>query len=377
MPAVDGALLQVAVVTATEDRGGVLCEIQFQHPGHAARQELPVMAHQHHTAAQLTDEALQPGQTVEIQVIGRLVEQHDVEAGQQQCGQPDPRGLPTRQRGHRGRVGPHRPGIQTQVGEHGGQPLLQVRRAGGQPVIESGGIGVGVGGCRIRQRLGRRLHGLGRRGAAGAPGDVTGDGLARDPFVLLGQPPDEGVGGGDADGAAEWLQGAGQNPQQCALARPVGPDDADDIAGCHGQVDVLEQCAMGVTAGHILGDKRCGHRSIVASPRTETGSALRWSAEALGQSAQDEGLGRSGTTKSQCRAVPLCGLVPPAHPAQQIRPDGRHRGRPGEPRLIADIVECAQTCRESVPEPDGDGPVGAAHRRICDRDQTVIGPADE
>ena len=79
MPTTDLTLFQVAFVPAAEDGGDVLGKIQFQDAGHGAGQELPVVAHQHHTAAQLTDELFEPRQAVEVQIVGRLVEQNDVE----------------------------------------------------------------------------------------------------------------------------------------------------------------------------------------------------------------------------------------------------------------------------------------------------------
>ena len=118
VPAVDRALFEITVVPTAENGAGVLRQIQLQDTGHAAGEELSVVAHQHHSAAQFGDETLQPGQPVQVEVIGRLVEQHDVETRQQQRGQTHPRRLPTRERGHLGRV--RRLAIQPQVGEHGG-----------------------------------------------------------------------------------------------------------------------------------------------------------------------------------------------------------------------------------------------------------------
>ena len=113
---------------------------------------------------------------------------------------------------------------------------------------------------RIRQSRGRCFHGLRRFGASRTARDVGGDGFPGYPLVLLRQPPDERVGRGDADRAVERLEIPGKDPQQRALAGAVGADDSDDIARCHGHVEPLEEGAMGESAGHILRDKRCGHR---------------------------------------------------------------------------------------------------------------------
>ena len=67
--------------------------------------------------------------------------------------------------------------------------------------------------------------------------------------MLLRQPADEGVGRGEGDRAGERLEIAGEDAQQRALARAVGADDPDDVARRDGQVERLEQGAMGVSAG--------------------------------------------------------------------------------------------------------------------------------
>ncbi len=79
MPATDLTLLQIAFVPAAEHRGHVLREVQFEDTSHAARQELPVMADQYHSPAKVADEALEPVQPVEIEIVGGLVEQDQVE----------------------------------------------------------------------------------------------------------------------------------------------------------------------------------------------------------------------------------------------------------------------------------------------------------
>ena len=119
---------------------------------------------------------------------------------------------------------------------------------------------------RVRQRRGGCFHRLRRFGASRAARDVGGDGLPGYPFVLLRQPPDERVGRGEADRTVERLEIPGKDPQQCALSGAVGADDSDHVARCHGQVEPLEQGAMGESACHVLRDERCGHGSIVASP---------------------------------------------------------------------------------------------------------------
>ena len=255
-----GPLLEVGLVAAAVDAVGALGEVELQDAGDAAGQELAVVAHQHDAAAQLLHEGLQAGQAVEVEVVGGLVQEHDVEAGEQQRGEADAGGLPTGEGGHEDlfRGGGE---VQAEVGQDGGDALLQVRGAGGQPAGEGGVVAVrgGVGDVRVRQGLGGLVH-LGLRGGApGAAGDVPGDRLPRHPLVLLRQPADEGVRGGEGHGAGLRGQVPAEDAQQRGLARAVGPHDADDVPGRDREVQILEERAVAVAAGEAGGDKGGGH----------------------------------------------------------------------------------------------------------------------
>jgi hypothetical protein len=96
MTASDLPLLQIAFVTATENLDGVLGQVQFENACHAPGEKLPIVAHQHHTTAKLLDELFEPGKPVKVEIVGRFIEQDDVEPRHQQCGQSHPRRLPTR-----------------------------------------------------------------------------------------------------------------------------------------------------------------------------------------------------------------------------------------------------------------------------------------
>ena len=76
------------------------------------------MAHQNHATTKVPDELLEPCESVEVEIVGRLVEQNDVEARQHQCRQSDARRLPTGQVAHQGRGRLHRIGVQAKVGEN-------------------------------------------------------------------------------------------------------------------------------------------------------------------------------------------------------------------------------------------------------------------
>ena len=127
------------------------------------------------------DERLQPVEPVEVEVVGRLVEQEDVVAAEQQRRQARAGRLAAGQRGHR----LVEVDAEAQVGGDRAGPVVQVRAAEGEPALERDGVRV-VGAGRARsQRLGGRVqprcaaatpvrrarnspHGLARR-AAPAP----------------------------------------------------------------------------------------------------------------------------------------------------------------------------------------------------------------
>ena len=74
----------------------------------------------------------------EVEVVGGLVEQHHVEAAEQQRGQRGSGGLPAGQGGHQ-RV---RADVEAEVGQHRREALVEVRGAAGLPVVEAVRVGV-------------------------------------------------------------------------------------------------------------------------------------------------------------------------------------------------------------------------------------------
>ncbi len=248
-------LLQEGVVAAVVHGHLVLREVELDDAGRAAGQELPVVGDQHHAAAQAADErfeALEPGQ---VEVVGRLVEQHDVEAAQQECRQRRPRRLPPGQRGHGG----VRANVETELGQRRGDPLVQVGGTAGQPVVQRDGVGVVGTGHFGAERRGGRLHGLGGLGRAGTAGEVAGHGLAGDPLVLLGQPADERVRRGGRDRPVQRRHVPRQQPQQRGLAGTVGAHHPDDVSGRDHQVQGLEQAAVTVAPGQVPRHEGCTH----------------------------------------------------------------------------------------------------------------------
>ena len=83
------------------------------------------MGNQHHTAAQALHKRFQLGQAVQVQVIGGLIQQHDVEPAQQQGGERHARGLSAGEPGHLG-LGAD---VQAKVREDRRYAFIQVRGA--------------------------------------------------------------------------------------------------------------------------------------------------------------------------------------------------------------------------------------------------------
>ena len=95
------AFAEVGVVAAAVEVPAVLVAVELEDLGGGAGQELAVVADHDDAGGGVGDEPLQAVQAGQVQVVGRLVEQEDVEPAQQERGQTGAGGLAARQRGHR------------------------------------------------------------------------------------------------------------------------------------------------------------------------------------------------------------------------------------------------------------------------------------
>jgi hypothetical protein len=68
--------------------------VEFEDGGGGCVDEVPVVGDEEHRALVRLEVALQPGQGWVVEVVGGLVEQHDVRRGEQQRGQREPGFLP-------------------------------------------------------------------------------------------------------------------------------------------------------------------------------------------------------------------------------------------------------------------------------------------
>jgi hypothetical protein len=114
--------------------------VDLGHGGDGPLEERAVVGHDHERGVEPGDEPLQPVEAVEVEIVGRLVEQEDVEPGEQQPGEPGPGGLPARQPGDRP---VEEAGVEAEVvGDRGGA-AVEVGAAEGHPPVERDGVGVG------------------------------------------------------------------------------------------------------------------------------------------------------------------------------------------------------------------------------------------
>ena len=142
------AQLEVARPAAAVLRRGVGDLVDLEHAGDRAGEERAVVGDDHGAAGALGDEALEPGEAVEVEVVGRLVEQQDVEAAEQDRGQRGARGLAARERDGL-QVEQRR--VEAEVAQDGLGARLEVGAAELQPGLE--GLGVAVGGAgRVRRQ---------------------------------------------------------------------------------------------------------------------------------------------------------------------------------------------------------------------------------
>ncbi len=278
------ALGQVGGVAAAVGGHLLLGQVQLDDPGDRPGQELPVVADQDGAAAPPGDERLQPGQAVQVQVVGRLVQQGDVVPAEQQRGQAGPGRLAAGQARSSGGPSSGGPGGSR---PSAAAPPRPARPGPRRPARASGP----ARGSRRRRRRGRRRPGRRRRPACASPAAATpvrrarnwADGLAGAAVGLLGQVADGGAGRGQQDlpvaGHARVLL-AGQQPQQGGLAGAVGADQADRVARADDQVKPGEQEAVAVRGGQAAGDEGSslgssgrsghpGHRAVIGCQNSQ------------------------------------------------------------------------------------------------------------
>ena len=92
-----------------------------------------------------------------------------------------------------------------------------------------------------------------------------------------------GVEAEQAGRAAGRVQQVQQGPDRRRLARPVGPEEPEDLARGHGHRDVLDPALRAVALGQTLGlDHRALHAAKIAWRRAPVMRANRWADSVVG-----------------------------------------------------------------------------------------------
>lgn len=154
------------------------------------------------------DEGFEPFEAVQVEIVGRLVQQEDVVAAEQQRGEAGAGRLAAGQGGHRLVEADG----QAERSGHLVGPLVQVGAAEGEPALKAVGVGVVRSGRALHQALGGGVERPLRGVHPGAPGQEGPYGLARAALGLLRQVAD---GGGRRAEPQQALLGrvqAGQQP---------------------------------------------------------------------------------------------------------------------------------------------------------------------
>ena len=212
------------------------------------------MGDHHHRAAKLADQPFQPQDAIEVEVVGRLVEQQQVGFGDQRAGERHALDATARE------AGDQHVGRQTQAGQHLLHTLVQPPGVGRfHRVLQF----VQAGKRRRGGRFGHRMH---RRVVihqqAGGIAQAVGDGgehlALQDEVRLLRH-----VGHLEAvlppHRAVVQRRLPGQRAQQAGLARAVAADQRHPFAGIELEVGMGQQIHMAEgQAGVLYGQQ--GHR---------------------------------------------------------------------------------------------------------------------
>ncbi len=217
----------------------------FDDPADRTVEEGAVVRDEHDAGRQVAQESFEPVEAGEIEVVRRLVEQEDVEAGEQDRGQSDPRRFASRERCEF----TVRASSEADVVEHRADARFEVFAAKGEKAIER--VGVGAGEFRLGAEAGgEAVHLLLGPADARAPRQVVAHALARRRLGLLREVAD---GAAPYDPARIRLLESGEHPQQSRLADAVRADDPDPVPRRDDDRDVVEH----LDGGEALDEVAC------------------------------------------------------------------------------------------------------------------------
>ncbi len=88
-----GPGIEIGLPASPVQRQPVRAGVDLSDRGHDALEKRPVVGDDDESAAAAVQEVLQPFEAVEVEVVGGLVQEHDVEPGQQERRESHPRRL--------------------------------------------------------------------------------------------------------------------------------------------------------------------------------------------------------------------------------------------------------------------------------------------
>jgi hypothetical protein len=230
-------------------------EVDLGDAGGVVGQERPIVAHEDDAGVGVAEEPAQALEAVEVEVVGRLVQEEDVEAGQQHGGQVDLHLLAAGELRHRP---VHSVGRDAEVGQHLGDPHVVVVAAEGQQPGQGGVVGGKLRRARRPfQRRQRGVEGRLRSGQAGTAPEVSGRRLAVEGVDLLGQVADGQRSRGPLHRPRRRGLETGQDAQERRFPGAVAAQDPDAAARVDRQVDPVEHQTRAAHHRHIAG---CEHR---------------------------------------------------------------------------------------------------------------------
>ena len=226
-------------------------------------EEVAVMADDDDRIGELQQEVLQPAHGLDVEVVGRLVQQQDVWIAEERLRQQDLDLLAAVHLAHELvlHVKADAQAGEDHLGVALGVPSVQLRELALQ---HAGALAVRIGKVLLRVELVLFLHDL-IQALVAHDDRLEHLVLVKLKVILLEH--GHALARRDDDLAGGGLQIAGEHLEEGGLARTVGADDAVAVAGCELDVDVFEQRLAAVGQGHVL---RCDHLTLISFSDTTT-----------------------------------------------------------------------------------------------------------
>ena len=228
------------------------------------REQFAIMADDHHHPGPRRDRVVQPLARIQVEVVGGLVQQHDVRPPQEQRGQRDQDGLTAGQ--------PLHPVVQAEWPEVDGSEAVQPGPGAllDVPVVPDRGEGRLAGLARLDGVQGVPGGGDAQQVRHGAAGP-QGDGLRQVPHLAAG-----------ANRTGARAQFPGNEPEQGRLARAVDPDQTgaawaegtvrpESTGAPSGQLKLRSE--QTIAAVMRRGSQHVGRISVTCGDTTPRGSA--------------------------------------------------------------------------------------------------------